>query len=144
VDAVPDIIVHADGRRLLVVEVTLSGDVGSTIRQLAGYMQRLLYPTGLAVVADEIVILRQNFAMGNVETVGRYATKGVDALARDTGSTAGAAYEARVQRWLASLRDPAVTSLLPEPLRGAVTDWIVPAIESGEVRAAGPRPPLAA
>lgn len=142
-DPVPDIIVHADGRRLLVVEVKLSGDAASAAQQLSDYMQRLLYPTGLVVVGDELVILRQNFAMGAVETVGRYSTKGIDALARD-GTTASAAYEARVQRWLTSLADPGATSLLPESLRRAVTDWIVPAIESGEVRAAGPRPPLAA
>ncbi len=140
----PDIVVDAGGRRLLVVDVKLAGDVANATRALSQYMSRLLYPSGLLVVGREIVILRQDFGSGAIETAGPFSTLAIDALEPPTGPLAGAAYEARVQRWLVSLRDPFVRVQLPEPLRRAVADWIVPAVEAGDVRAAGPRPPLAA
>jgi hypothetical protein len=140
----PDIVVTEGGRRLLAVEVKLGADVDRAVAQLAAYMSRLLYPAGMVVVEHELVILRRDFGVGTVERVGQFSTVGVDGLEPPPSAPgAEATFASRVQRWLESLRDPFVMDQLPEPLRRAVADWIVPEVEAGEVRATGPRPPVA-
>lgn len=138
----PDIVVTADGRRLLAVEVKARrGDVRAGAAQLSRYMERLLYPTGLLVTDDKVLILRRDYGRGTIELVGPFDTMGVDALRRSDAN--GLAFEADVQRWLESLRDPSVVRELPEPLQGAIAEWVVPEIDAGEIRAAGPRAKVA-
>ena len=140
----PDIVVTANGRRLLAVEVKVVGDVAAASRAMSSYMARLPYPAGMVLVGRDLVVLRRDFGAGTIETVGRFTTAGVDGLELPpSGPSAAALYAARAQRWLVSLRDPFVMYQLPDPLRRAVADWIVPAVEVGDVRATGPRPPFA-
>lgn len=140
----PDIVVNAEGRRLLAVEVKASGDLERAARQMTSYMGRLPYPAGMVVVGREMEILVRDFAAGGVAVVGPFPTAGLEGLGTPpAGPDADAVYAARVQRWLVSLRDPRAMEEIPEPLRSALADWVLPALESGEVRAAGPRPAVA-
>ncbi len=140
----PDIVVVAQGRRLLAVEVKATGDLARAVDQLSRTMLQLPYPVGLVIVAGGLVVLRRDFGTGSIATVGTFSTSGVPALEPPApGPSAGLVFEARVRQWLESLRSSHVVNALPRPLFDAVADWVVPAVAAGEVRVTGPRPALA-
>jgi len=139
-----DIVVVADGRRLVAVEVKLSGKADDGVLQLQRYMEAMAYPVGMLVIGRELLLLRRDFRSGTVEQVGRYDTSGIalldPSIPAATPRDGAFAFEARVQRWLESLRDGETAATLKEPLRSAIAEWVLPELDRGEVRATGPRP----
>lgn len=148
----PDILVtSSDGtRRWLVAEVKLSAQgLNASEPQLKRYMVRYRYPTGLLVTPESVRIYRDTFTSyeaDSVECVGEFSLIGV--LDPDVLSTMSAIEDSRlrsfrledaVQDWLEGLRSASVVAALPPGLRAAVQEHVVPALEEGEVRAAGPR-----
>lgn len=134
-----DIVVTDRGRRLLVIEVKRRGSIEDAKVQMARYMSSLLYPVGMIVTDREVAILRRDYESAEpIVEVARGEVSRIPLLAV-AGVGAGAASEESVQRWVESLRDPAAVERLDEPLRSAIADWVVPALQVGEVRAAGPR-----
>jgi len=75
-----DIVVIADGRRLVVVEVKLSGKADDGVLQLQRYMEAMAYPVGMLVIGRELLLLRRDFRSGTVEQVGSYDTSGIALL----------------------------------------------------------------
>ncbi|WP_437294159.1 hypothetical protein WMF45_34540 [Sorangium sp. So ce448] len=148
----PDILVTSrDGTsRSLVVEVKLSiHDLQASEQQLKAYMVRHGYATGMLVTPDAVRIYRDTFASyeeGSVELVGAFSTAGVfeagvasTIRAIEEPGLRGVQFEDEVQRWLEGLTNPSNLAALAPDLREAVEDHVVPALEQGEVRAAGPR-----
>jgi len=147
VDQGADIIVTPPegGRPELVVEVKARGDIEAAMGQLKRYMQWVGAPFGLLVVGSTIRLLRETYresGLESIKTLGDYRTDAIDAL-RPPDPTAmphaDLEFEARVQDWLESLGDPSYAESLPEDLRAAVREHLAPIIQSGIVRAAGPR-----
>ena len=148
----PDILVTSrDGTsRSLVVEVKLSThDLQTSEQQLKVHMVRYGCPTGMLVTPDAVRIYRDTFTSyeeGSVELVGAFSMASV--FEADVASTIRATEEPTmrafqledaVQRWLEGLTNPSNLAALAPDLREAVEDHVVPALEQGEVRAAGPR-----
>jgi hypothetical protein len=79
-----------------------------------------------------------------VEFVGEFPIEGLFAadvaVAKDSDAAMqGFELENAVQSWLERLAGGAGLSALPEPLRRALEEHVLPAFEHGEVRAARPR-----
>jgi len=146
----PDIIVtRRDAPDLaLVVEVKdQRADVQTTERQLRRYMFGMGCPVGMLVTPRTLRLYRDRYTEygeASVEFVGEFPIEGLFAadvtVARASGAaTPGFDLENAVQSWLERLADGAKVSALPEPLRRALEEHVLPAIEHGEVRAARPR-----
>jgi hypothetical protein len=148
----PDILVASrDGTRIaLVVEVKLAiRDLAATERQLKLYMVRNRCSTGMLVTPETVRIYRDTFTSydeGSVERVGEFPAAGI--LDADAASSLRSIPEPQrrmlqmedaVQAWLEGLTGESAVAALPDRLREAVEEHVVPALEQGEVRAAGPR-----
>ena len=141
----PDIVVSADRTRLLVAEVKVAGPIDSIAERLGRYMLGSGYPVGVVVAGRELRILRRDYAAGNVVEAGRFTTTSIDALEppADVTPVSHGRFASQVQDWLESLHDSTVRNALPKALADALVDWVVPAIETGQLWAAGPRPQYA-
>jgi hypothetical protein len=146
----PDILVtnHDAHDFVLVVEVKPRiEDVQGAERQLRRFMFGMGCPVGMLVTPQTLRLYHdryREYGEGSVEFVGEFPTEGL--FVADVASTraAGAAtrgfdLENAVQSWLERLTGGAELSALPEPLRRAIEEHVLPAIEHGEVRAARPR-----
>lgn len=144
-----DIIVRSKrtGRTVLAVEVKLGGSLQSAYEQLRRYMKLVGCPTGLVVLGPQLGLLEEDYGgapAGTIEIVGEYDTSTLQALALPKGSGKEAAFEfeRRVQVWLESLSEPSSLDKLPDDMKTALRDHVVPWIEVGEILATGPRPQL--
>jgi hypothetical protein len=146
----PDIIItRRDAPDLaLVVEVKAQqSDLPATERQLRRYMFGMGCPVGMLVTPRTLRLYRdryKEYGEGSVEFVGEFPVDGLFAadvaVAKASGVAAsGFDLENAVQSWLEQLAGGANLSALPEPLRRALEEHVLPAIEHGEVRAARPR-----
>ncbi|MFS8066157.1 MAG: hypothetical protein ACMG6S_07275 [Byssovorax sp.] len=146
----PDIIVtKRDAHDLaLVVEVKPQlGDVGAAEGQLRRYMFGMGCPVGMLVTPQTLRLYQdryKEYGEGSVEFVGEFPTDSLFAADSAVPKTSGAAsygfdLENAVQSWLERLADGAKLSALPEPLRRALEEHVIPALAHGEVRAARPR-----
>jgi hypothetical protein len=131
-----DIVVTSPWRDTdVVVGAKLTRDLDATTAQLRDYMRRIGAPVGLVVGQDTIRLLREMYhGEPSIQVIGEFPL----ALARGlVTSNDPVEYEDHVQEWLESLRNGQETA--DEPLRSALLEHVVPAIENGTVRAAGPR-----
>lgn len=146
----PDIIViNRDAHDLaLVVEVKPQlVDVEAAERQLRRYMFGMGCPVGMLVTPRTLRLYHdryKEYGEGSVEFVGEFPIETLFAADFAVAKTSGAAtrsfdLENVVQSWLERLADGAKLSALPEPLRRAIEDHVLPALSHGEVRAARPR-----
>lgn len=146
----PDIIVTSrDARDLvLVVEVkTEIGDVPARERELKRYMFAMGCPLGMLVTPRALRLYHdryREYGVDSAELVGEFSVDGLFApdgvIANAAGGMArGFDLENTVQSWLERLADDPEISAVPEPLRRALVEHVLPAIEQGEIRAARPR-----
>jgi hypothetical protein len=147
-DRVVDIIVTSKrtANLRLVVEVELGADLDAATDQLKRYMARVGAPHGLVVAGGRVRLLRDTYRSTGVDSIEAVAEFEVESLRNPPASapTAGVEYEGRVQDWLESLGDSSAVAALPEPIRAVVSEHLVSVIETGDVRAAGPRSSRAA
>ena len=147
----PDILVSSPDAHdiALVVEVKLhDDDLEQTEQQLKRYMFGMRCPLGLLVTPERMRLLRDtytSYAPESIEWIGDYPIQGLfeEALARhpkDTDVAVGAfRLEDAVQAWLERLASGTGLASLSPDLRDALKEYVLPALEQGEIRAAGPR-----
>lgn len=146
----PDIIVtNRDAHDLaLVVEVKLQfADLETEERQLRRYMFGMGCPVGMLVTPRTLRLYRdryKEYGQDSVEFVGEFPIETVFAAELAAAKVSGGAnhgfdLENAVQSWLERLADGAPLSALSEPLRSALQEHVLPALERGEIRAARPR-----
>lgn len=145
----PDVIVTAsEGLGVsLVVEVKLAlSDRSRAEEQLKQYMVSMRCPVGLLVTPEWLWIYNDSYSapgLASVECVGEFPLSGLRALQLDAGvasrQQAEFALEQAVQRWLEGLSTESERQKLSPALREALEEYVVPALNEGQVRAAGPR-----
>lgn len=147
----PDILVSSpDAHDLaLVVEVQLRDDeLGEAEQQLKRYMFGMRCPLGLLVTPERVRLLRDTYTSygpESVERVGEYPVQGLfeEELAKQPAENDAAArafrLEDAVQAWLERLAAGRGLASLSPDLRHVVEEDVLPVLEQGEIRAAGPR-----
>jgi hypothetical protein len=126
----------------LVVEARLRiGNLPETERQLRRFMLQLSCPLGLLVTPDHLWVYLDHFTSYSEESIERIGDFDVRDLITFAGTDASEAeFENAVQGWLENLsvagtRDRVKDDKLLEVIR----HYILPAVETGVVRATGPR-----
>jgi hypothetical protein len=133
----PDIIVTGPDGVTLVVEAKVSlPNLGRTEEQLRSYMISMQCPTGLLITPERMWVYRDLFSSPpNVERVGEFDMR----LVWQQQPPANALpFELFVQQWLERVAEQP-TKDLPRNFTQAVREYVLPAVASGEVRAAHPR-----
>jgi len=137
----PDILVTAldEPRVSLVVEAKVRmPDFQRTETELKRYMVGMQCPIGMLITPDYMWLYRDSYTSrfpDSVQRVGKYSMKGIW---REAPPAQGQQFEVFVQHWLEELaKTPAIE--LPHDLRDELRNYILPAIASGDVRAAHPR-----
>lgn len=145
----PDIVVTStDSPRILVaVETKINRKPDkAAFQQLRHYMAKMSCPVGLLVSPEELYIFRNRYTGNdetNIDEIGRYRLGNifqefVNMPADQASVNKGFLFERFVQNWLERLPIGEIKRL-PAELRDALETHVVPALESGVVRAAGPR-----
>ena len=139
-----DILVVAPGGRIhLVAETKPSlspAEREASAAALKHYMVSMRCPVGLLVTRETLGLFRDrytDYTAESVEEVGEFMTTEIESLraARDPVEL-----EQAVRDWLEDLPSSSARSRLPTDLREAIEEYVLPALEEGEVRASGPRP----
>jgi hypothetical protein len=132
----------------LVVEAKLRVfDLDETERRLKNFMLQLRCPLGLLISPDRLWVYLDRFTSDSVESVERLGDFGIAGLlpfhsvpAMAGERAAASAFEDAVQDWLESLPISNTRALIHDPrLLDVIDHYVVPAIETGIVGAAGPR-----
>src|SRR5436305_3357344 len=145
----PDILVtSADSpQTLIAVEARLDRKaLENAIPRLRHYMVKMSCPVGLLILPDELYIYRNRYTgteENAIEQIGRYKVEAfqqfVGIAAEHVSKARGRLFESYVQQWLEHLpKSDDIRRLAPD-LKDALETYVVPALESGVVRAAGPR-----
>jgi hypothetical protein len=146
----PDLIVtRSDGTELLLV-VTVGRDEADRAHvegPLKQYMRMTSCPVGMLVVPSKVWIYRNRYLSNPQESVqasGPFWPEG--SLPRSfVGTGPRAEWAARypfvqeVRRWLENLNAPGALNALNPDLRSAVSDYLLPVLAEGELRAGVPR-----
>jgi hypothetical protein len=146
-DFSPDIIVTTPGESQvhLVVEAKLWATVEqNVVAQLKHYMLRMRSPLGLLVTRDAVKIFRDAYLSESEDSIQEVETLLTADIPELQPFAAGlnkdpVAFEDAVQDWLVQLR----YRLIQGYARGVdpkVAEHVMPALATGEIRAAGPRP----
>ncbi|WP_160174562.1 hypothetical protein [Archangium violaceum] len=147
----PDVIVTAsEGLGVsLVAEVKRSlTDKSHAEEQLKRYMVSMRCPVGLLVTPEKLWIYNDSYSrpgLASVECVGEFPLTGLRVLPMDAAafpSQPAFALEQAFQRWLEGISTDSERQKLPPGLREALEEYVVPALNEGQVRAAGPRSAL--
>jgi hypothetical protein len=147
VDPQPDIVVVSPDELTthLIVEVSLAAAEAEKARGLKRQMIRMRVPTGLLVTPETISIYRDTFRSyeeGAIHKKARLPTSAVPELQRFANRTNSdpIAFEDAVQDWLTNLKYRSTQGYLKAgDLTKALKEHVLPALDMGEVRAAGPR-----
>ena len=131
----------------LVVETKLRlRSVGDAEGQLKQYMWLVKCPLGLIVTPETIFIYRDTYTSptpATIERVGQYETRAVMDFRpqEDSQGSRAFAFEIAVQGWIESIvqTDFDLMSIKDPELRRVMAGTVLPAIQFGVVRAAGPR-----
>ncbi len=116
-------------------------------KQMRHYMLKMSCPVGLLILPDEILIYRNRFTGSeekSIDQIGRYKLGNAFQRFKITSeerspSAKGRLFESFVQKWLEHLpKSDDIKQLSPE-LKEALEAYVLPALESGTVRASGPR-----
>src|SRR5882724_6153952 len=137
----PDILVTTAElpRIALVVEAKVRiPDLDRTEQELKRYMVGMQCPVGLLVTPDRLWLYRDLYTGRSENSVQRVGEYDATALWGQTPPREPLQFEIFVQQWLERLTEQ-VARDLPYDLAEAVRDCVLPAVLSGEVRAAGPR-----
>jgi hypothetical protein len=135
----PDIIVTGPEGVMLVVEAkTTLPNLRDSEEQLKRYMIGTQCPTGVLITPKHMWLYRDVFTARSPESIrqiGSFETKG---FWRQSPPTQSTAFEIFVQQWLERLaHEP--TQDLPRDVRQSLSEYVLPALTNGEVRAARPR-----
>jgi len=127
----------------LVVEAKLQvPNLRETEHQLKNYMLQLRCPLGLVVSPQRLWVYLDRFTSyseDSIEQLGEFNVKGLIKLP-PAASGDEVAFENAVQQWLEDLSRGTPGGQVDDPkLRRVINHYILPAIETGVVRAAGPR-----
>jgi hypothetical protein len=137
----PDIVVTIPGEPgvTLVVEAkTTLPNLERTEDGLKRYMVLMQCPTGLLITPERMWLYRDFYTSRSPQSVRRVGEFSLKPLWEQPPPVQGARFETFVQHWLEDLaKQP--TEELPDELRDAVREHILPAIINGDVRAAHPR-----
>ncbi len=127
----------------LVVEAKLeTPNLRETEHQLKNFMLQLRCPLGLLVSPQRLWVYLDRFTSYSEESIEFLGEFNIEGLIKfhlpATGG--GVAFENAVQAWLEDLSNDTARSQVQDPkLREIINHYILPAIETGIVRAAGPR-----
>jgi len=135
----PDILVTTPDGVALVIEAKVAlPDLRRTEQQLKQYMRGMQCPTGVLIASERMWLYRDSFTGRSRESVRRVGEFDVKSLWRQPPPRQGANFESFVQRLFEDLaKEP--SSDVPDDLREPLREYILPAVISGEVRAAHPR-----
>lgn len=137
----PDILVTSlnEPQVRLVIEAKPNlTNLDRTEAELKQYMVLMQCPIGMLITPDRMWLYRDSYTARTPDSIHRVGEYNVKALWRDPPPLQAARFEAFVQQRLEDLaKTPAQE--LPSDLRDALREYILPAITSGEVRAAHPR-----
>jgi hypothetical protein len=135
----PDILITTPDGITLVVEAKVSlPNLERAEEDLKQYMVGMQCPTGLLITPKRMWLYRDSYTTRSPQSVRRVGEFNLTRLWDWPPPLQGARFEMFVQRWLEDLpKHPAKE--VPNELREALRDYVLPAIANGEVRAAHPR-----
>jgi hypothetical protein len=133
----PDIIVTGPDGVTLVVEAKVSlPNLERTEEQLRHYMFGMHCPTGILITPQRMWVYRDLYSSPpDFERVGQFD---MSAVWQRRPPTDAPSFESFVQQWLERVAQQP-TKDLPHDVAEALREYIVPAVASGDVRAAHPR-----
>ena len=137
----PDILVTTPGAPAvsLVVEAKTSlPNLERTEQELKRYMILMQCPTGLLITPERMWLYRDFYTSLSPQSVRCIGEFNLKPLWDQPLPANGTRFEAFVQHWLEDLANRSTKSLPPD-LRDAIQDYILPAVTTGDVRAAHPR-----
>jgi len=137
----PDIVVTTPGESgvTLVVDVkTTLPDPTETELGLKKYMYMRPCSTGLLITPDRLWLYEDRYTSRSPESVELVGKFDLEHVWEDPPPKQETRFETFVQRWLEDLSRHQAEHL-PKDLRNAVREYILPAVEHGEIRAAHPR-----
>jgi len=141
-----DIIVRSKrtGRTVLAVEVKLGGQLQLACEQLRNYMKLVGCTTGFVIVGHKLALFAERYGQapsGSIELIGEYDTSSVLSLnvPNGSGKDVGFQFERQVQGWLESLTDSTSVEQLPDDIKAAFREHVLPWVEVGEIHATGLR-----
>jgi hypothetical protein len=135
----PDILINTPDGRVMVIEAKVAmNDLSRTEEALKGYMIGMQYPFGLLITPEQGWVYRDSFSSATPASVKRVEEFDSTLIWRQNPPREGQQFEAFVQQWIEDLADFPPASLPPQ-LKDIVQGYVLPAIASGEVRAAHPR-----
>jgi len=129
----------------LIVETKLHlPDLQAAEGRLRNAMLQLSCPVGLIVTPERIRIYEDKFLSKTPESIERVGEFDAGQLLQfkptDNSQRTGRFFESYVQRWLEDLPRTARSGRVPDKdLLQALNKYVLPAVETGEVRAAAPR-----
>ena len=127
----------------LVVEAKLqTPNLRETEHQLKNFMLQLRCPLGLLITPKRLWVYLDRFTSyseDSIESLGEFNIEGLITF-NSLATGEGVAFENAVQAWLEDLSNDKARGQLQDPkLREIINYYILPAVETGIVRAAGPR-----
>jgi hypothetical protein len=135
----PDILITTpDGITLVVEAKVILPSLETTEEQLKQYMVSMQCPIGILITPTLMQLYKDSYTARSPRSVQRIGVFDLAGFWQEPPPSEGARFEMFVQQWLEDLPkqpDRQVSSAL----RDAVREYILPAVTSGEVRAAHPR-----
>jgi hypothetical protein len=127
----------------LVVEAKLqTPNLPETERQLKGFMLQVRCPLGLVISPKRLWVYLDRFTSyseDSIERIGEFDITGLITF-NSPSAGAGVAFENAVQAWLEDLSNIVARGQVKDhKLLQIISHYILPAVETGIVRAAGPR-----
>jgi hypothetical protein len=127
----------------LVVEAKLRiSDLPNTEHQLKNFMLQLRCPLGLLVSPQRLLVYLDRFTSDSEDSIERIGDFDITGVVKPRPSATGdaVAFENAVQAWLEGLSGASKRDRVRDPkLLEIINHYILPAVETGVVRAAGPR-----
>jgi hypothetical protein len=135
----PDIIVTGPDGVMLVLEAKTSlPDLHGSEEQLKRYMVGMQCPTGVLITPEHMWVYRDLYTTRSPESIHRIAEFDTKGFWRQPPPADETLFEAFVQEWLERLAHQPPQDL-PREIRETLSEYVVPAVTNGEVRAAHPR-----
>lgn len=135
----PDILINTPDGRVMVIEAKVAmNDVPRTEEALKRYMVEMQYPFGLLVTPEKVRVYRDFYSSLLPASVKQVEEFDGTRIWRQSPPRQGLEFEAFVQQWIENLVDFLPESLPPQ-FKDIVQAYVLPALASGEVRAAHPR-----
>jgi hypothetical protein len=125
----------------LVVETKLAvRDLAAVEYQLKSSMLHLSCPVGLIVTPEKMWAYADRYLSSDITSILTLGEFGISHLLPDTSKANERRFENTVQQWLEALPRTATRErVADEKLWDVLTKYILPAVETGDVRAAAPR-----